>query len=42
MSRLRVIVADDERPARAFLSSMLRSFEDVEVIGEATNGTECV
>jgi len=42
MSRLRVIVADDERPARAFLSSMLQSFEDVEVIGEATNGTECV
>ncbi|HEY7394518.1 MAG TPA: response regulator [Gemmatimonadaceae bacterium] len=42
MNRLRVIVADDERPARVFLSSMLQSFEDVEVIGEATNGTECV
>jgi two-component system LytT family response regulator len=42
MSRLRVIVADDERPARAFLSGMLKGFEDVEVIGEATNGTECV
>jgi two-component system LytT family response regulator len=42
MSRLRVIVADDERPARAFLSSMLQNFEDVDVIGEATNGAECV
>jgi two-component system LytT family response regulator len=42
MSRLRVVVADDERPARAFLASMLRSFEDVEVIGEATNGAECI
>jgi DNA-binding LytR/AlgR family response regulator len=42
MTRLRVIVADDERPARAFLTSMLASFEDVEVIGEATSGVEAV
>jgi len=42
MSRLRVIVADDERPARAFLVNLLASFEDVEVIGEAENGTEAV
>ena len=40
--RLRVIVADDERPARAFLAGMLREFEDVEVIGEAASGAECV
>ena len=42
VSRLRVIVVDDERPARAFLSGMLGGFEDVEVIGEAASGTECV
>jgi two-component system LytT family response regulator len=42
VSQLRVIVADDERPARAFLSGMLKQFEDVEVVGEATNGAECV
>lgn len=37
---LRVIVADDERPARQFLLSVLRSFEDVEVVGEAKGGKE--
>jgi two-component system LytT family response regulator len=42
MSRLRVIVVDDERPARAFLAGILRKFEDVEVIGEAGSGAECV
>src|ERR1044071_5762335 len=42
MSRLRIVVADDERPARAFLSGLLGGFEDVEVVGEATNGAECV
>jgi two-component system LytT family response regulator len=40
--RLRVVVADDERPARSFLVTQLRSFEDVEVVGEADNGAECV
>jgi two-component system LytT family response regulator len=42
MSRLRVVIADDERPARAFLSSLIRSFEDVVVVGEATSGREAV
>src|SRR5437868_15412849 len=42
MTRLRVIVADDERPARAFLAGILREFEDVDVIGEAASGAECV
>jgi DNA-binding LytR/AlgR family response regulator len=42
MSRLRVIVADDERPARTLLTGLLNHFEDVEIVGEATNGTECV
>ena len=43
MSRaLRVIIADDERPARSFLAALLRGFEDVELIGEAETGTEAV
>ena len=43
MSRtLRVIVADDERPARQFLATMLRSCEDVDIVGEASTGTEAI
>lgn len=41
-ARLRVVVADDERPARSFLLALLRSFDDVEIVGEAANGTEAV
>lgn len=41
-TKLRVIVADDERPARSFLAALLREFPDVELIGEATNGAEAV
>jgi two-component system, LytTR family, response regulator len=36
------MIADDERPARSFLAAMLRSFEDVEIVGEAANGSEAV
>ncbi|HEX3866058.1 MAG TPA: response regulator, partial [Gemmatimonadaceae bacterium] len=42
MTQLRVIVADDERPARGFLTRLLGEFVDVEVVGEATNGVEAV
>src|SRR4249920_2944596 len=42
IEKLRVLIADDERPARSFLSSMLRTFKDVEIIGEASNGMEAV
>ena len=41
-ARLRIVVADDERPARSFLVSLLRSFEDVQVVGEAKSGKEAV
>ena len=41
-AKLRVIVADDERPARSFLVALLRSFEDVVVVGEAASGREAV
>jgi two-component system, LytTR family, response regulator len=40
--RLRIIVADDERPARSFLIALLRSFDDVTLVGEATSGREAV
>ena len=41
-ARLRIVVADDERPARSFLVSLLRSFDDVTVVGEATSGKDAV
>jgi two-component system, LytTR family, response regulator len=40
--QLRVVVADDERPARSFLVSLLRSFADVTVVGEAASGRDAV
>ncbi|MGI8787718.1 MAG: LytR/AlgR family response regulator transcription factor [Pyrinomonadaceae bacterium] len=42
MNKLRVIVADDERPARFFLKNILADFEDVEIVGEAENGADAV
>jgi DNA-binding LytR/AlgR family response regulator len=41
-TRLRIVIADDERPVRSFLAAMLRTFDDVELIGEAVNGVEAV
>src|SRR5689334_720584 len=41
-TKLRVVIADDERPARSFLAAMLRTFPDVTLIGEAATGTEAV
>jgi two-component system LytT family response regulator len=41
-SRLRIVIADDERPARAFLATLLRSFDDVAIVGEAGSGKEAV
>ncbi len=40
--KLRIVIADDERPARSYLAALLRGFEDVELIGEATSGVEAV
>ena len=39
---LRVVLADDERPARRFLIKLLGSFADVEVAGEAGNGKDAL
>ena len=40
--KLRVVIADDERPARSFLAAILRKFDDVHLVGEAANGMEAV
>jgi DNA-binding LytR/AlgR family response regulator len=40
--KLRVVIVDDERPARSFLAAILRTFNDVEILGEAVNGMEAV
>jgi len=42
MNKLRVVIADDERPARLFLKTILQNFQDVEIVGEAENGAEAV
>ena len=41
-ARLRVVIADDERPARSFLAALLRSFDDVVIVGEAEAGKDAV
>ena len=42
MDKMRIIVADDERPAREFLKSLLNEFDQVEIVGEAASGIEAV
>lgn len=41
-SPLRVVVADDERPARRFLIGLLKACPGVAVVGEAANGEEAL
>jgi two-component system LytT family response regulator len=40
--RLTVVVADDERPARAFLAKTVRAIAEAEFVGEASGGAEAV
>lgn len=40
--KLRVIVVDDERPARSFLTTTLKTLDDVEIVGEAENGEDAI
>lgn len=42
MSKLRVLIADDERPARMFLKNLLDDFEEIEIVGEVENGAEAL
>jgi two-component system LytT family response regulator len=39
---LRVVGADDARPARAFLVSLLATIPEVEIVGEAATGPEAI
>lgn len=41
-ARLRVAIADDERPARSFLAALLRSFDDIAIVGQAESGKDAV
>ncbi len=42
ISQLRVVIADDERPARKFLANVLATWPDVAIVGEASNGRDAV
>jgi two-component system, LytTR family, response regulator len=42
MATFRVLIADDERPARRFLANLIADIADVELVGEAANGQEAV
>lgn len=42
MANLKVLIADDERPARRFLARLLEDMPDVTLVGEASNGNEAV
>jgi two-component system LytT family response regulator len=39
---LRVVLADDERPARRFLVNLFKTFPDTEIVGEAASGREVI
>ena len=39
---IRVLIVDDESPARSRLRRMLANFTDLEVVGEASNGIEAL
>ncbi|MFO7730215.1 MAG: response regulator, partial [Spirochaetia bacterium] len=39
---IRVVIADDEQPARGRLASFLQDYAEIELIGEATDGEETV
>ncbi len=42
MNKIRSIIADDERPAREYLKSILSEIENVELVGEAENGAKAI
>lgn len=42
MNELRIIIADDERPAREYLKALLSKFDGVRLVGEAENGADAL
>jgi len=41
-SKLSILIADDEKPARMLLRSMLEEMDGIEVVGEAVNGKDAL
>ena len=39
---MKLLIVDDEQPARQRLAAMLSGLDDIEVVGEASNGREAV
>ncbi len=42
MTSLRIVIADDERPAREYLKKLVSKIDEVEIVGEAENGLDAV
>jgi YesN/AraC family two-component response regulator len=42
VTMLRIVVADDERPARRFLTGLLKTCEGIQLVGEAASGQETI
>src|SRR6185295_18424935 len=42
MTKIRVLVVDDQKMVRLSLTTFLRAFDDLQAIGEAANGREAV
>lgn len=42
MNSIRVLIVDDERPARGTIRLILKQIEGVEVMGECNNGEDCI
>jgi DNA-binding NarL/FixJ family response regulator len=42
MSKIRVLIADDHALVREGISALLRFFDDIEVVGEASDGIEAI
>jgi two-component system LytT family response regulator len=40
--KIKVLIAEDERPTRSHLSGLLQSFESVEIAGESENGLDAL
>ncbi len=41
-AKIRVLVVDDEQPARERLRQMLAAFDDLEIVGEAEDGEQAL
>lgn len=41
-ARLRVLIADDERPARSLMQALLSGYQDVDLVAECSDGAEAL